>query len=52
MKCPICKGPMKIAKDKMDNIEYEMHKCLKCNEEILDSKQLKYLARAQENNKE
>jgi len=43
MKCPLCKGKMKIVKNKMDRVEYELFKCLKCGERILTSQQLKYL---------
>lgn len=46
MKCPICNGKMKKAKDNMeqDNIEFEAFKCGKCGEELMDMKQLKSLA--------
>lgn len=47
MKCPICnKEEMEKAKDlmKQDGIEYEVFKCSKCGEEIMDMTQLKNLA--------
>lgn len=47
MKCPICNGKMEKGKDviKQDNIDFEMFKCAKCGEEIMDMKQLRNLAK-------
>ena len=46
MKCPICKGNMKIINDLMeeDRVEFEAFKCVKCGEELMNMKQLKILA--------
>jgi len=46
MKCPFCKGKMKIVKDviKQDAVHFETFRCLNCGEELMDSKQLKRLA--------
>ncbi len=47
MNCPICKkGVMVVGKDqfKEDGVEYEVYRCQKCGEELLDSKQLGALA--------
>ncbi|MFH1649736.1 MAG: AbrB/MazE/SpoVT family DNA-binding domain-containing protein [Candidatus Woesearchaeota archaeon] len=46
MKCPQCNGLMKKQKDSFpeDGIEYEMLKCMKCGEELLDMEQMRDLA--------
>ena len=44
-KCTECKGNLKPAKAKTpEGFEYGYHKCTKCNEEIVDMKQLHEVA--------
>lgn len=47
MKCPICKGEMEKNKDimKEDNIDFEVYKCKKCGEELMNMEQLHNLAK-------
>ena len=47
MRCPICKGEMKLKKDviKEDNIEFDTYKCVNCGEELMDMKQLRNLTK-------
>lgn len=44
MKCPICKGKMKLINDEMDNVTFEAFRCISCGEELLNSSQLRSLA--------
>lgn len=47
MECPICKrGKMVVATDQFreDGVAYELYRCSKCGEELLDGKQLTALA--------
>ena len=46
MKCPICKGAMKIIKDTIpeDGLSFDAYRCTSCGEELMNIKQLKLLA--------
>lgn len=47
LKCPLCKGRMALKEDiiKEDGVMFNSYKCKSCGEELLDSNQLKALAK-------